>query len=1561
MSGGAASAACAAVLSALSAELGQGLGAPRLVEPAAAPGAPHVARGCELMSAEPVSCAGGGAGSGARRGHASRPSARVAADVLVVPLPLAPHLAGAGPVPAGRGQAGAETGSGAGCEEGEGAQPQQPQRGQQDTQGAAAEAGRTTQDEARASAGADAGTGADADADAESRVGLAEYLSELTWEGGAARQGDHTELDSEPARALRLRARQARRGPAARVAGALALAPRPVALCPRALREALRALQASPLGHAPPGPAGGGGVAHPNVFRPAAVLVGRHAAYALSANAASESDGDGARTLERALRFGRAALRREGVLQLVAFQLLSALAHCHAHGLAHGDVRAATVLLSPHMWLQLAHFGEAGRRSKEAPVGAEGAPERAKQPEPVPEGELRSRLALLYQPRAPCCKAAYMSAMGAWRRGAMSNYDYLLLLNELAGRRAGDISFLPTLPWVIDMTTPPEEGASDCAAAHGADAGMGGWRDLTKSKWRLSKGDEQLDFTYANSDPPHHISDEALSELTACIYTARRQPLETLQRVVRANYEPNEYPATLARLYAWSPDECIPEFYSDPTVFQTIHGNMPDLAVPPWARDADDFVRRHRAALESPRVSSALHHWIDITFGFKLAGASAVEAKNVALPQGAAVTAAGGGAHDRGRYQLFKAPHPPRVAPARKEPPVRYEQSGVAGVGEVAVRWPAHGSAGDHQASTATICNENEPIFVPLTPEGGASFVATLTDAEQVEAFRDACKFTWDLQAEGGGGGHGCHSPEIETPTAMADATDPADPAAEDLRRCGLLLEHMLRVCGYGAGCQAREVIAALTNPDACARPSAEEVLASTYFSPSVRRAYGLLLALRSRAVSALPRVASLLRAAPSGTATLVAPACVAAALGRGGIGAAEVVMELVRLLPRRDVTGLVLPAMLDLLTGHVNAAPDGLGDSLVEAGVVRALGEKLGADEYVKSVHPALLGTLERTSPEVARLAASALSPGCGVPMAAPMLLQLTVYPLLRAAERGDLSAAAVTVLSHACVSLGEELVARHVVPNAAVSAVAMHARMNGVHRPSTEVLRVVLEAAPMAATRALSVLPPALATEVIGGAPPAPGQPRSSRSADLWDWLPGPLIADAAGADGIAGAAVVGGASGGAQAGQQPLTPAAAAAAELAAAKQWGMGGIGEDSSRRDTDGGRGAWSLRAQALLSFRAHGTVLRSACVLEAEGMVLTAGGSTRNGPRVRLWDLATGGCVREYTTPTREAISSVAQLGGARGVVVACDGSVHVWRARTAERLHTFADASAVEAASMWARDAVGGAAGVAARFTSIECFPEGDSEGNLLAGTSDGAVIELDAGACRRLSRALCVPGGDGLAAAHWETSGEGLLGAGAGGVQGLASHVSAVTALTPLAVLGCGRGATAAGLASGACAVVERGAGRMRAWFKAHEGAVTRLLPYHEHYMVSAGADRTVALWDLRMAGSRGGNSSGAKAGSSRMLVRRLGGVSSPVADCALVGGAVACAAGSRIAVAPLDVASGADAIVSGAALTMDPIRLRGVKGKPESANVVSLNVMPHSRLFVASAEDGMLHVCV
>ena len=71
----------------------------------------------------------------------------------------------------------------------------------------------------------------------------------------------------------------------------------------------------------------------------------------------------------------------------------------------------------------------------------------------------------------------------------MSNFDYLMTLNLLAGRRMGDPNNHPVFPWVMDFSVP-----------------WGGWRDLTKSKFRLAKGDMQLDITYSGPFP-HHISD----------------------------------------------------------------------------------------------------------------------------------------------------------------------------------------------------------------------------------------------------------------------------------------------------------------------------------------------------------------------------------------------------------------------------------------------------------------------------------------------------------------------------------------------------------------------------------------------------------------------------------------------------------------------------------------------------------------------------------------------------------------------------------------------------------------------------------------------------------------------------------------------------------------------------------------------------------------------------------------------------------------------------------------------------------------------------------------------
>ena len=45
----------------------------------------------------------------------------------------------------------------------------------------------------------------------------------------------------------------------------------------------------------------------------------------------------------------------------------------------------------------------------------------------------------------------------------MDNFDYLMQLNLLAGRRHGNASFHPILPWVIDMSVAPEHSMTSPA------------------------------------------------------------------------------------------------------------------------------------------------------------------------------------------------------------------------------------------------------------------------------------------------------------------------------------------------------------------------------------------------------------------------------------------------------------------------------------------------------------------------------------------------------------------------------------------------------------------------------------------------------------------------------------------------------------------------------------------------------------------------------------------------------------------------------------------------------------------------------------------------------------------------------------------------------------------------------------------------------------------------------------------------------------------------------------------------------------------------------------------
>ncbi|KAI9024711.1 hypothetical protein DFJ74DRAFT_605486, partial [Hyaloraphidium curvatum] len=324
-------------------------------------------------------------------------------------------------------------------------------------------------------------------------------------------------------------------------------------------------------------------------------------------------------TLEDVLNFHAHAIGSSTTKRaLIIKQLLASFSEMHSgRGLCHGSFSAADVLVDQNLWIRV--------------VGWE-----------------RQCFARPSRSAAADADAELANFTEQWCNGEMSNFDYVLKLNKRSGRHWGDPSLHPIMPWVTDFS---------------GDAPLDGFRDLGKSKYRLNKGDEQLDIQFADAAPgstPHHITD-LLSDVTYFVYLARRTPVAVLRKFVRSKYEPNEYPASVRRVFEWTPDECIPEFYTDPAIFTSTHGDMPDLQLPQWASSPEEFVRLHRAALESDRVSERLHEWIDLTFGYKLTGEAAVVAKNLALPLTAAAASP-----DRlvkhGIHQLFASPHPKRRA-----------------------------------------------------------------------------------------------------------------------------------------------------------------------------------------------------------------------------------------------------------------------------------------------------------------------------------------------------------------------------------------------------------------------------------------------------------------------------------------------------------------------------------------------------------------------------------------------------------------------------------------------------------------------------------------------------------------------------------------------------------------------------------------------------------------------------------------------------------------------------------------------------------------------------------
>ena len=238
------------------------------------------------------------------------------------------------------------------------------------------------------------------------------------------------------------------------------------------------------------------------------------------------------------------------------------------------------------------------------------------------------------------------SVVQRWQRGQITNFQYLMYLNTLAGRSYNDLMQYPVFPWILsDYDSHELDLHSACV-----------YRDLSKPMGaqtadRLAQFEKRFAEWEdpSGETPPYHYGTHYSSAMIVASYLVRMEPFTQLFLKLQGGHFDLADRMFHSVKDAWlsasknnmaDVKELVPEFFYLPEFL--INQNkfnlgkkqsgveLNDVVLPPWAKsDPREFVRVHRMALESDYVSAHLNEWIDLIFGYKQQGQPAVQSNNV--------------------------------------------------------------------------------------------------------------------------------------------------------------------------------------------------------------------------------------------------------------------------------------------------------------------------------------------------------------------------------------------------------------------------------------------------------------------------------------------------------------------------------------------------------------------------------------------------------------------------------------------------------------------------------------------------------------------------------------------------------------------------------------------------------------------------------------------------------------------------------------------------------------------------------------------------------------------